>query len=57
MNIPEIEDISWQAEILAGEEIFATASLDLLLHRSHVLDIRSRSYRLRYLERAPERNT
>jgi DNA replication protein DnaC len=43
-------------EILAGDEILATAILDRLLHRSHVLDIRGRSYRLRDLERAAERN-
>lgn len=42
-------------EILAGDEILATAILDRLLHRSHVLNIRGRSYRLRDLERAAER--
>jgi DNA replication protein DnaC len=42
-------------EILAGDEILATAILDRLLHRSHVLNIRGRSYRLRDLERATER--
>ena len=41
-------------EILAGDEILATAILDRLLHRSHVLNIRGRSYRLRDLERAAE---
>jgi len=38
-------------EILAGDEVLATAILDRLLHRSHVLDIKGRSYRLRDLER------
>jgi len=38
-------------EILAGDEILATAILDRLLHRSHVLNISGRSYRLRDLER------
>ena len=37
-------------EILAGDEALATAMLDRLLHASHVLNIRGRSYRLRYLE-------
>lgn len=43
-------------EVLAGDEILATAILDRLLHRSHVLNIKGRSYRLRDLERAAERN-
>lgn len=43
-------------EILAGDEILATAILDRLLHRSHVLNIRGRSYRLRDLEDAAERS-
>jgi DNA replication protein DnaC len=42
-------------EILAGDEILATAILDRLLHHSHVLNIKGRSYRLRDLERAAER--
>jgi DNA replication protein DnaC len=37
-------------EILAGDEVLATAILDRLLHHSHVLNIRGRSYRLRELE-------
>jgi len=41
-------------EILAGDEVLATAILDRLLHRSHVLNIKGRSYRLRDLERAME---
>ena len=39
-------------EILAGDEVMATALLDRLLHRCHVLNIKGRSYRLRDLERA-----
>jgi len=37
-------------EILAGDEVMATALLDRLLHRCHVLNIKGRSYRLRDLE-------
>ena len=39
-------------ELLAGDEVLATAILDRLLHRSHVLNIKGRSYRLRDLEQA-----
>lgn len=39
-------------EVLAGDEVLATAILDRLLHRCHVLNISGRSYRLRELERA-----
>ena len=39
-------------EILAGDEVLATAILDRLLHNSHVLDIKGRSYRPRDLEQA-----
>jgi DNA replication protein DnaC len=39
-------------EILAGDEVLATAILDRLLHKSHVLNIKGRSYRLRDLEQA-----
>ena len=39
-------------ELLAGDEVLATAILDRLLHHSHVLNIKGRSYRLRDLERA-----
>jgi DNA replication protein DnaC len=39
-------------ELLAGDEALATAILDRLLHRSHVLNINGRSYRLRDLEAA-----
>jgi DNA replication protein DnaC len=38
-------------EVLAGDEVLATAILDRLLHNSHVLDVKGRSYRLRDLER------
>jgi len=38
-------------EILAGDEVMATALLDRLLHRSYVLNIKGRSYRLKELER------
>lgn len=37
-------------EILAGDEAMAAATLDRLLHRSHVFNIKGRSYRLRDLE-------
>lgn len=37
-------------ELLAGDEVLATAILDRLLHRAHVLNIKGRSYRLRDLE-------
>lgn len=39
-------------ELLAGDEILATAILDRLLHHSHVLNIKGRSYRLKELEEA-----
>ena len=39
-------------ELLAGDEVLATAILDRLLHHSHVLNIKGRSYRLRELEAA-----
>lgn len=39
-------------ELLAGDEVLTTAILDRLLHRSHVLNIKGRSYRLRDLEDA-----
>ncbi len=38
-------------EVLAGDEVLATAILDRLLHKCDVLDIKDRSYRLRELER------
>ena len=39
-------------EVLAGDEVLATAILDRLLHNSHVLNVKGRSDRLRDLERA-----
>ena len=35
---------------VAGDEVMATAILDRLLHRSHVLNVTGRSYRLKDLE-------
>ncbi|MFO1053914.1 MAG: IS21-like element helper ATPase IstB [Planctomycetota bacterium] len=37
-------------ELFAGDEVLATAILDRLLHKSHVLNIKGRSYRLRDLD-------
>jgi DNA replication protein DnaC len=37
--------------MLAGDDVMATALLDRLLHRSHVLNIKGRSYRLKELEK------
>lgn len=37
-------------ELLAGDEVLATAILDRLLHHAHVINIKGRSYRLRDLE-------
>jgi DNA replication protein DnaC len=42
-------------EVLAGDEILATAILDPLLHNNHAHDIKGRSYRLRDLEQAVTR--
>ena len=39
-------------EVLAGDEVMATALLDRLLHKCHLINIRGRSYRLRELEKA-----
>lgn len=36
---------------LADDEVMATALLDRLLHKCHVLNIKGRSYRLRDLDR------
>ncbi len=44
-------------ELLAGDEVLATAILDRLLHRAHVLSIAGRSYRLRDLEDTLRRST
>jgi len=37
-------------EILAGDEVMATALLDRLLHHCHVFNMQGRSFRLRALE-------
>ncbi len=37
-------------ELLAGDEVLTSAILDRLLHRSHVLNIRGRSYRYEILK-------
>ena len=49
--------VSEWPEVLAGDEVLTTAILDRLLHRSHVLNITGRSYRLRELERAAAAQT
>ncbi|MFN9775416.1 MAG: ATP-binding protein [Burkholderiales bacterium] len=40
------------SELLAGDEVLATAILDRLMHKAHVLNIKGHSYRLRDLEQA-----
>ena len=42
-------------EVLAGDEVLATAILDRLLHHAHVLNIAGRSWRLKELELAANR--
>lgn len=44
------KSISQWPEMLAGDEILATAILDRLLHHCHVVNIDGRSYRLRQME-------
>ena len=44
-------------ELLAGDEVLATAILDRLPHRAHILNIKGRRYRLRDLEDGAERLT
>jgi len=39
-------------ELLAGDEVLATAILDRLLHRAHFLNLKVRSYCLRVLDDA-----
>jgi len=41
-------------EMLAGDEVLATALLDRLLHHCHVVNIDGRSYRLRHMNQAIE---
>lgn len=50
MCITSNKAISEWPQALAGDEVLTTAILDRLLHASHVLNIRGRSYRLRELE-------
>jgi DNA replication protein DnaC len=50
MRITTDQSVREWTEPLAGDEVLATAILDLLLHHSHVLNIRGRSFRLRDLE-------
>ena len=38
-------------EIMAGDEVMATALLDRLLHHCHVFNIKGRSYRMRSMDR------
>lgn len=52
MIITNNKSIRDWTELLAGDEALATAILDRLLHRAHVLNIKGRSYRLRDLEDA-----
>jgi DNA replication protein DnaC len=40
------------AEVFSGDSVIATAILDRLLHRSHVISIRGESYRLREKRKA-----
>ena len=44
-------------QMLAGDEVIAAAILDRLLHASHVLNVRGRSYRLRDLEETLKRES
>jgi len=44
------ESVRDWTELLAGDEVLAAAILDRLVHRSNVLNIKGRSYRLRDLE-------
>ncbi|MCR4392530.1 MAG: ATP-binding protein, partial [Candidatus Acetothermia bacterium] len=46
----EDEELKVRLRAIAGDEVMATALLDRLLHRCHVLSIKGRSYRLRDLE-------
>ena len=52
MGITTNKRIRDWTELLAGDEVLATAILDRLLHRAHVLNIKGRSYRLRHFEEA-----
>lgn len=50
MLITSNKNIRDWPEMLAGDETIATAILDRLLHASHVLSIKGRSYRLRDID-------
>ena len=51
--VSDLDEIKGDLENAATEyEVMATALLDRLLHRCHVINIKGRSYRLRDLERA-----
>ena len=52
MIITTNKSIRDRTELLAGDEVLATAILDRLLHRAHVLNVKGRSDRLRDLEDA-----
>ena len=52
MMITTNKSIRDWTELLAGDEVLATAILDRLLHRAHILNIKGRSYRLRNIEDA-----
>jgi DNA replication protein DnaC len=52
MLITTNEGVAEWPAVLAGDEVLATAILDRLLHRCHVLNISARSDRLRELDRA-----
>lgn len=42
-------------DLLAGDEVLATAILDRLLHHCHVVNIDGRSFRLRQIEKRAQR--
>lgn len=48
--IPTNKSVRDWTELLAGDEALATAILDRLLHKAHVVNIKGRSYRLRDFE-------
>lgn len=52
MGITTNKSIRDWTELLAGDEVLASAILACLLHRAHVLNIKGRSYRLRDLKEA-----
>ena len=52
MGITTNKSIRDWTELLAGDEVLATAILDRLLHHSHVVTIRGESYELRKKRRS-----